>query len=243
MILEPKLKRYQKDFDFSYTFGIFPTMELLREREDLVIKVLFKREAEKFEDAKKVMQICVEKGINWEYADRAIGKIAYKENTFVVGVFRKYENKIERGKDHILLIEPRNAGNLGTIIRTMVGLGFNNLVLVGPSVDVFSPKVISSTMGAMFKVSIYNYNNLEGYIKENSDNNLYLFTLDGGREIGDIEFKSPATLLFGNESKGISEGDGKMGEKVYIPHSNDIESLNLSIACGIGMWEYRRKLN
>ena len=101
----------------------------------------------------EILDICKRENIPFEENDKLIDRIAYKENTYVVGVFEKYEEELESEKNHIVLVNPSNTGNLGTIIRTMVGFGFKNLAIVGSGVDVFSPKVISSTMGNLFKIN------------------------------------------------------------------------------------------
>jgi TrmH family RNA methyltransferase len=61
--------------------------------------------------------------------------------------------------------------------------------------------------------------------------------LDGGKNIREVLFKEPFTIIQGNESRGLSEDYKSIGESVYIPHSKEIDSLNLSIATGIGLWE------
>jgi TrmH family RNA methyltransferase len=61
--------------------------------------------------------------------------------------------------------------------------------------------------------------------------------LEGAKNIKEVEFKEPMSLIHGNESRGLPEKFKGFGQSVYIPHSEDIESLNLSIAASIGMWE------
>jgi TrmH family RNA methyltransferase len=65
--------------------------------------------------------------------------------------------------------------------------------------------------------------------------------LDGEKDIRDVEFKSPLSLIQGNESRGLDESFKNLGQSVYIPHSEDIDSLNLAVATSIGLWEVRRK--
>jgi TrmH family RNA methyltransferase len=66
--------------------------------------------------------------------------------------------------------------------------------------------------------------------------------LEGAKEIREIEFKEPISLVFGNEGKGLPDKFKDIGQSVYIEHGEDIDSLNLSIAAGIGMWESVRKM-
>jgi TrmH family RNA methyltransferase len=236
-----KIKRYQKKFDYSYAFGTYPVIDLLKYHKDSVIKVLKKSVTDDSEGVREVEELCRELGIRVEVADRAIEKIAFKENTYVVGVFDKYTCELEKDSNHLVLVEPRNMGNLGTIIRTMLGFDFKNLVLVGNSADIFDPKVVRSTMGALFRVNFKYYNTIQEYVSEFSSHNYYPFMLDGSKDIRTVEFKKPFSMIQGNESKGLDMEYKDIGQSVFIPHGKEIDSLNLSIATSIGMWEVSRR--
>jgi RNA methyltransferase, TrmH family len=242
VMLMPKLNKYQKKFFHSYSFGIYPTLDLLRYRKEKALKVLLKEEDSDSEGIKEIVEICKENNIPLKINPRGIERISVKENTYVVGVFEKYYLDLEQEKNHIVLVEPRNMGNVGTIIRTMLGFGFKNLAIVEPAVDIFDPKVVRSTMGAMFRINFKYFNTIEEYLEKDSKRNIYPFMLEGSVNIKEIEFKEPMSLIHGNEGRGLSEDFKDIGQSVYIPHSEDIDSLNLSIAASIGMWEVGRKV-
>lgn len=239
---EPKIKRYQKKFDYSYSFGIYPTLWLLKKKKESVFKILLKKNSDRFEGIQEIKKLSEENGIPLEINDRLIDKVAYKENTFAVGVFEKYTCKVSDEGNHIVLVEPRNMGNVGTIIRSMVGFGFKDLVIIGNGVDLFSPKVVSSTMGNFFKINFEYIDNFPIYSQRFSKYHMYPFTLGGGSDILKTDFRTPGALIFGNESKGLGDEYIEVGDSVYIPHSQDLESLNLSVASSIGMWEFSNKL-
>ncbi len=236
----PKIKRYQKKFDYSYSFGTYPTLDLIKYQRDSVYKVLIKSQTDESQAIQEIKNVCREEGIPLEIADRGIEKIAFKENTYVVGVFKKYESILEKDSNHLVLVEPRNMGNLGTIIRTMLGFGFKNLAIINPAADIFDPKVVRSTMGAVFQIRFQYFKDFEEYTKSFPNQNLYSFTLEGAKDIREVEFKTPMSIIQGNESKGLPIEFKDIGQSVYIPHSNNIDSLNLSIATGIGLWESTR---
>ena len=236
-----KIKKYQKKFDFSYAFGTYPVIDLLENHPHEVIEVLISDEGKDSEGVDRVIHLCEKGGVQMIFSDRKIEKIAFKENTYVVGVFRKYECNISKDRDHLVLVEPRNMGNLGTIIRTMLGFDFRDLVLVGNCADIFDPKVVRSTMGALFRIKFKEYEDIDSYIGDCPNHSLYPFMLDGGKDIRDVEFRSPFSLIQGNESRGLDCSFKGLGESVYIPHTEGIDSLNLAIATGIGLWEVRRK--
>ena len=158
----PKLKRYQKKYDFSYAFGAYPVLDLLKYQKERVLKIFVKTEGLKSDGISEISEICKRENISFEENNRLIDKIAYKENTYVVGVFEKYESILEKNENHIVLVNPSNAGNLGTIIRTMVGFDFRNLAIIKPGVDIFDPMVVRSTMGALFGVNFKYFESFRG---------------------------------------------------------------------------------
>jgi len=237
----PRLKRYNKDFEYSYSFGTYPTLDLLKFKREKVLKVLFKSEiSDDSRVVEEIKDVCIKENIPFEVNDRVIERIAFKENTYVVGVFEKYTEELSKDGDHIVLVNPKNMGNIGTIVRTMKGFNFNDLALIRPAADIFDPKVVRSTMGALFQIRFKYFNSIEEYIGEYSNHNLYTFMLNGKENIKDVVFNSPFSLIQGNESEGLSEKYLNIGKSIYISHSKDIDSLNLSIATGIGIWESRR---
>jgi TrmH family RNA methyltransferase len=158
-----------------------------------------------------------------------------------MGVFKKYATTLDENSNHLVLVEPRNMGNLGTIIRTMLGFQFKNLVLIGDSADIFDPKVVRSTMGALFRINLKHFDTTQEYMSEYPNHNLYPFMLDGGKDVREIKFKEPFSIIQGNESKGLDSSYKDIGQSVYIPHSKDIDSLNLAVATSIGLWEVSRR--
>lgn len=242
-IFSPKLKRYQKEFEYSYSFGTYPTIDLLKYKKDNVIKVLIHSKNDRSEGVLEVERLCKELNISIEIQDRAIESIAYKENTYVIGIFKKYESTLEKDTNHLVLVEPSNMGNMGTIIRTMLGFEVKNLGIIKPAIDIFDPKVVRSTMGAIFQINFEYFNSIEEYISKNESNNLYPFMLDGGKDIREVDIKEPFTMIQGKESTGLSDSYKNIGESVYIPYVKDIDSFNLSVATSIGLWEYFRRKN
>ncbi len=238
----PKIKRYQKKFDYSYAFGAYPVLDLLKKYPKKVYKVLLKTGTEESVGVGEIKELCIKNDIPFEYADRLIDKISFKENTYVVGVFEKYEMTLSEEDNHIVLVNPKNMGNIGTIIRTMLGFGFKDLAIIKPAADIFDPMVVRSTMGAIFHINFELFNSIEEYISKYSAHNLYPFMLDGGKDIREVEFKSPFSIIQGNESEGLSSEYKELGQSVYIPHSKDIDSLNLSVATAIGLWEVQRRI-
>ena len=115
-------------------------------------------------DQSKVSEICKlakEKRIPIHTNSKVIEKISNKGNVYLMARFEKYTQSLEKNKNHVLLVNPSDMGNLGTIIRVMLGFGYKNLAIITPCIDHFDPKVIRASMGAIFGINIELYNSLE----------------------------------------------------------------------------------
>ena len=139
-----------------------------------------------------------------------------------------------KGKLIIALDGVQDPGNLGSIIRLADWFGVSNILCSKNCVDVYNPKVVQSSMGSILRVSV-NYVNLIKEIQHLSKYKLFSSVLDG-RNINDIDINGNSIILFGNESKGISEELISLSKnKISIPKlsSSKINSLNVSNACAI----------
>ncbi len=239
VIMDVPLKSYKKELGHSYTFGVFPTVELVQHRPDVVIRVLVSEAGLRNKGVAKLDDLCSKRGIAFEINTRAVERLAPKENAYVVGVFRKYESRLKDEADHVLLVNPSDMGNLGTIIRTMVGFGVTNLGLVRPAADIFDPRVVRASMGALFDIDFQYFEDFEGYraVYGIASRRLYPFMTGESVRLSTARLERPFTLIFGNESAGLPETYREIGTPVTIPHSTKIDSLNLPVAVAVGLYE------
>lgn len=234
--MEHNFKKYKKEFDFSYTFGAFPTIELLKSD----YEILFIFIHSKYEKKEELESLCKKRNVKIIYNDKIINKLQNKESDLVIGMFKKKFLKLEN-ENHILLFEPRDKGNLGTIFRTALGLGFKNIALID-SCDVFDPKTIRASMGSIFKLNIEIFKNFDEY-KKTFKNNIYSFVLNKDSiSLKNVKVKEPFTLIFGNESHGLKNINLDNTICVFIEQSKDIDSLNLPIATSIAMYKFKENL-
>src|SRR5258708_7132715 len=122
--------------------GVFPTIELLENKPKTVKKVYISPRTGRNKGVTKIMDLCKANKIPLEVDIHQINKMSPKENTLVVGIFDKFESPIQPNANHIVLVNPQDMGNIGTVMRTMLAFGFKNLVLIKPAVDVFHPKAV-----------------------------------------------------------------------------------------------------
>ena len=148
-----KFEKYRRELNISYSLGIFPTFELVKQKSEQVLCVITHSKLIKSDDVKKLFDMCKNANIEIIEDDKSINKISNKENCFVVGVFKKYTS-LQKGDKQIVLDNPSDMGNLGTIMRTMLGFGIVDLIITKPCADIFNPKVIRASMGAIFSLNI-----------------------------------------------------------------------------------------
>jgi len=234
------VKKYRKSFDYSYSLGVFPTIELLNHKAESVLEVIISSKGERNQGVSEITEICRDRNIKVAVSDKMIGRLSPKENCYAIGIFRKFQAQLSAGKNHLVLVNPANMGNLGTIVRAMSGFYIDSLGIIEPSVDIFNPNVIRSSMGSVFQIFFQHFGDIDEYIRSFS-NNLYIFMTNGEQVLREVSFKEPFSLVFGNESSGLPDEYLKLGTSVNISHSRKVDSLNLSVAVGIGLYEASRR--
>jgi len=232
-----KISKYKHNSDISYTLGITLTIELLKHKPDRVKMVFLHSSLTNGEGYSCIAKLAEEHSIPIEYNDKVFNILSQKENCFAIGVFEKFENPVNERENHILLVNPSNAGNMGTIIRAAVGFNMSNIVVIKPGTDIFDPKTVRSSMGAVFSINFQYFDTFEEYKENFSNHALYPFMLNAKSSLECAQFKEPCTLIFGNEATGLPEYFSKEGTSLIISHSNKIDSLNLPVAASIAMYE------
>lgn len=235
-----EIKKYRKKDAYSYSLGSFPTFELLQNKPEMAEMVLVHSDVNA-ELHEKLKQECEKADVEIIYSDRLVEKIRDKDNCLMIGVFKKYHCKLEHNVNHVVLVNPSDTGNLGTIIRSCVGFGITNLALIEPAVDIFHPKVVRASMGAFFRVKFEYFSYFKQYNQEyGNERESYPFMLNGKYRLETLKHSEnkPFTLIFGNEASGLAANYLNIGKSVVISHTHDIDSLNLSLATGIGIYEF-----
>jgi TrmH family RNA methyltransferase len=231
-----KLKRYKKEFLHSYTFGVFPTLELLSYRPDLALGVVLHPKGEENSGIKKIRELCQNKGITWEIEEKIFTRIGARANDYAIGIFQKMESRLDPVANHVILVNPSGTGNLGTIIRTMLGFNFQDLAIILPAVDNFHPEVLRASMGALFQIRLEIFQDFEAY-QTAYPRHLYTLVTNEATSLREVMFNSPMGLVFGNEGAGLTDEIYSRGIGVKIPQNDKIDSLNLAVAVGITLYQ------
>ena len=238
----PSLEAYRRELDYSYAPGIFPSLECMLKRPELARRLLISERGKGSEGVAKLTALAEEKGIRIEVADKALARVSGKENCFAAVVFEKRSARLDDKEGHVVLHHIADQGNLGTVLRTALGFGWHDVAVIRPAADGYDPKVVRSSMGALFSLRVREYDDFDAYRREYPRHACYPFMLDGsvGLDEAAAAANRPCALVFGNEGAGLPPEFQKLGQPVRIPSSDEVDSLNLAIAAAIGMYAFRR---
>ena len=152
--------------------------------------------------------------------------------------------EIDYSQDIIMVLDGvQDPGNLGTILRTVDSANLNQIILSQNSADPYNPKVVRSTMGAIFRIKIIETDNIKDTLEQVKKNGFKVMvtSLDTQNSIYSVNYNKKA-IVIGNEANGVSkEVQALANEKVKIPMLGKTESLNASVASGVIIYEYVRR--
>ncbi len=138
----------------------------------------------------------------------------------------------------------QDPGNLGTIIRTAVATGVDSLWLSKESVDLDNPKVLRASVGEWFRLSIATQQDLSTVVQQHQQQGVQVIATisEAAKNYWELDFNRPSLILLGNEGAGLSTDLIDLAdEKVKIPLSNGVESLNVAIATALLLYEAKRQ--
>lgn len=153
----------------------------------------------------------------------------------------------ELKEQSVLMLESiRDAGNMGTILRSAKAFGIDTLVISSDCADLYNSKTVRAAMGALFTQRVVVVDDIVATVSAFRQNGTRVFGAALEREakkLGSFELNKGDVILIGNEGHGLSkETIDACNECLYIPMESGSESLNASIAASVCMWElYKTK--
>ena len=160
----------------------------------------------------------------------------------VIAEFKKRFNTLEKDAAHLVLVNPSNMGNLGTILRSCLAFNINNVALISPCADPYDPKTIRASMGSIFSINLTIFPSFEEYKKLYSNHHFYPFMLKAKNTLGNIKISNPYSIILGNEATGLDDSYLNEGEPVLIKISSKVDSLNLDNAASIALYEFAKSI-
>lgn len=164
----------------------------------------------------------------------------------ILAIIEKQSNEKEINYEEDIIValdDIQDPGNLGTILRTVDSIGLKQILVSKGTADSFNPKVVRSTMGAIFRVKVIECEDLQATLKEAKKHKfkIVVTSLQTNKSLYDVEFKKKV-IVIGNEANGVSEKIQNIAdEKIKIPMLGKTESLNASVATGVVLYEYVRQ--
>lgn len=233
-----KLKEKKYRLDSYIVEGIKMVKEAINENQEIALIVI--REDFKIDfDTKKIKIVTISNKIFNDISD-------VKTPQGILAVIKKNQNnQIETNQEYILALDSlQDPGNMGTIIRTADSANINQIIINKTTVDPYSPKVIRSTMGAIYRTNIIEVEDLKATLKEMKSKGFQIITTDlkATQSIYDINYNNKTVVVIGNEANGVRQEILQTADKkVIIPMLGKTESLNASIAASIMIYEYVRQ--
>jgi TrmH family RNA methyltransferase len=149
----------------------------------------------------------------------------------LIAVFKRRKQQTDSTKKGIVLDGVQDPGNLGTILRIADWFGVSQIICSHETVDVYNPKVIQASMGAIYRVNVV-YTDLYNFLS-NTNQPSYAALLDG-TDFQKVSFEENALLIMGNEGKGIhNELLPFIQHRITIPKIGQAESLNVGTATAV----------
>lgn len=162
------------------------------------------------------------------------------QNLLVVA--RKPELVPPADRDLVIVADQlRDPGNLGTLLRTALAAGVDQLLLLEGTVDPYNPKVVRAAMGAQLHqpLRLCRPDELEGQLEGLT---LWLAAVEGGAPYTEVDWRPPTALIIGGEAHGARDLIQRLAHKrTHIPISGPSDSLNAAIAAAILIFEIRRQ--
>lgn len=148
----------------------------------------------------------------------------------------------ERSNNIVALENVQNPSNLGSIFRTCDALGVKDVIISSDSCDIYNPKVLRGSMGAVFRLNIWNtfdFRNTILKLKEQGYKIYVTVPSESAEILDDKKFNNEkCVVVLGNEGNGVTqETIANSDIRLTIPMTKEAESLNVSVAAGIVIWE------
>lgn len=209
------------------------------ERIDKLVETIFEREVDAAEVAVQTFQSIADTAHS-----QGIVLLAKRPHASAEQIESALKNKSGKFSSVIYLSEINNPSNLGAILRTAEAAGIVGVIISEKSADAFSPKASRAALGANFRLPVWEQAGAADALQWAEKNDLITTAadIDAEKSYAEIDWKIPRLLVFGSEARGLTSSfRQKIKQLIYIPMENQVESLNLSVACGIILFEAKRQ--
>lgn len=203
------------------------------------------------EDAEKLVKKATSEVNLIEVTPEVYSRIAYRGSTEgIIAIAEEKESKLENlsfsGENPLILIAeaPEKPGNIGALFRTADAANLDAVIIANPKTDNFNPNIIRSSLGCIFTVPFATGNSEEiiEFLKKQKIN-IFSAVLEDSSEYTSEDFRGATAIVVGTEAVGLSKSWINAGKNIIIPMQGEIDSMNVSVAAGILIFEAKRQRN
>lgn len=232
---------YRSELPYTYAFGHFAAIEALTHR-PRAVQALFAHGdlAPRWRSA--LCGVAERVGVSVTWDDATVTRLRRHAQVSCIAQVTKVAEAVEPGNDHVVLVAPSHAGNVGSAMRSLVAFGFTDLVLVAPRVDAWGPHVVRASVGLRFALRCQVVASTAEYLRDHPGRGHYSFSAGAAAELSDVSFERPLALWFGPEwaPDAALETAPATATQVSIAVLPQVESLNLATAVSLAAYHARR---
>ena len=187
-----------------------------------------------------------------EISKEVYQKLAYRDTTEgVLAVAKSKQHQIDSlvfNKENPLILvaeAPEKPGNIGAILRTADAANADAVIIANPKTDLYNPNIIRSSVGCVFtnQIAMGSTSEIISFLKA-ENTNIYCAALQASVDYHTQDFTKPTALIVGTEATGLSdEWLENSTQNIIIPMQGEIDSMNVSVAAGILIFEAKRQRN
>lgn len=177
-------------------------------------------------------------------------KIAYRESTEgIIAIAKSKAHSLDslhfNSKKPLILIAeaPEKPGNIGALLRTADAANLDAVIIANPKTDIYNPNVIRSSVGCLFtnQVATGSTEEIISFLNEKNIH-IYCAALQSSKNYTEVDFTTGSAIVVGTESTGLSdEWLSKSAQNIIIPMEGAIDSMNVSVAAAILIFEAKRQ--
>lgn len=184
-----------------------------------------------------------------EISKEVFQKLAYRDSTEgILAIAKTKELKLEQlnlSRNPLILVAEglEKPGNIGALLRTADAANIDAVIIANPKSDLYNPNIVRSSVGCLFttQIAVGSSEEVISYLQKNKID-IYSATLQNSNSYLDINYKNSTALIVGTEATGLSEiWRNQSTQNINIPMEGEIDSMNVSVAAAILIFEAKRQ--
>lgn len=227
-------------------YGVHAVEEFVASYPEKVNKVLLTSNRPKLEKLLKALGITFQR-VPLSKVEELCGRVNHQGVVALISPVSYYNLEAISSEERIVLALDgiEDPQNLGAILRTAEAAGISSVIIPSRRSATVTPAVIKASSGAAVRLKIIRVNSMVSVIRRLKDLGFWIIGSDveGSVKYDEIDYPFPSVLILGSEGKGMHRSIRNLCDmKIYIPIYGKVQSLNVSVACGIILYEMVKKL-